>query len=131
MTGTVLVVEDEADILLMLRISLQTAGHRVIAAATGEEALGVFDRESPDAMVLDILLPGIDGWQVLEELRKSGRAPKLPVIVVSAYAKVDVARRVKEFGCRGYFIKPFSAEDLCRAVDDILRQASKEPQAER
>ena len=70
MSATILVVEDEVDLLFTIALSLELNGYRVVKAASGEEALTIVDEERPDAMVLDIRLPGIDGWEVIDRLRR-------------------------------------------------------------
>ena len=70
MKGTILVVEDEPDLMLTFRIVLQTAGYVVIKASTGEDALFAIETVVPDAVILDLRLPGIDGWQVLAAIRQ-------------------------------------------------------------
>jgi CheY-like chemotaxis protein len=111
-SATVLVVEDEADVMLTFRIVLQTAGYQVVEASTGEEALTILDTLVPDAMILDLLLPGIDGWQVLAAIRKAGHLAQTPIIVASANAHPDQRTRAEKFGCGAVFTKPFSAEQL-------------------
>ena len=120
MTRTVLVVEDEADILLGERIALEVAGYRVLTAASAEEALITLEREVPDLLVLDLRLPGMDGWGLLGRLKDMGLLPGLAVIVASADASIEGESQAKALGCRAYLTKPFSVEDLRRTVDVIL-----------
>jgi len=78
MSATVLVVEDEADVMLTFRIVLQTAGYKVVEACTGEDALALLESFVPDAMIVDLRLPGIDGWQVLASIRQAGLLAHTP-----------------------------------------------------
>jgi len=117
---TVLIVEDEADILMSLRIALELADYRVLGVASAEEALTVFDREAPDAMLLDIGLPGMDGWTLLEQLQSDTRRSTLPVIVVSAHADLASAGRATQLGCRAFLTKPFRVAELTRALDEVF-----------
>ncbi len=125
MTHTILVVEDEADLLLMLRVSLEVAGYRVIGVASGEEAIDVLQRETPDAIILDLLLPGIDGWEVLERLRDAGHFPRIPVVVASAHASPETKQRAMSLGCRGYLSKPLSIEALRTMLADLVADGGK------
>jgi CheY-like chemotaxis protein len=117
---TVLVVDDEPDILLATKLLLQDAGYRVIGARGGEEALQLVDAEQPDAMFLDLRMPGLDGWDVLEELRARSAIQSLAVIVLSAHADPRAIERSVELGARGYVRKPFRGADLTRALDEVL-----------
>lgn len=117
MSLRVLVVEDEADLRLSLGLALRVAGHEVWEAATGTEGLAYLEGAShpgglPDAMLLDLRLPDIDGWEVLAALDGRGLLPSLPVIVGSADADPEARRRAEVSGCLAYLVKPFEPEDL-------------------
>jgi CheY-like chemotaxis protein len=116
-TERILVVDDEADVLLSLRIVLETAGYDVVEAASGEDALAVIDETAPDLVVLDIVLPGIDGWAVLEAVRARG---DIPVILASANAHPGLRERAEASGAATLFTKPFGAEELRRTVERLL-----------
>jgi CheY-like chemotaxis protein len=120
MTQSVLVVEDEVDVMLTFRIILQTAGYAVIEASTGEDALTVLESTVPAAMILDLRLPGIDGWQVLATVRRLGLLQESPIMIASANAETEQRRRAAELGCEEMFIKPFSAEELLRTLSRVL-----------
>jgi CheY-like chemotaxis protein len=125
----VLVIEDEPDIMLTFRIILQTAGYLVIEAPTGEDALSTIEWMVPDAIILDLQLPGIDGWQVLETIQEQGLVPNTPIIIASANAEPDQHSRAGELGCFEVFSKPFSAEalreTLARVTSPSARAASR------
>ena len=87
MKGTILVVEDEPDLMLTFRIVLQTAGYVVIKASTGEDALSAIETVVPDAVILDLRLPGIDGWQVLAAIRRVDLFRNTPIVIASANAE--------------------------------------------
>lgn len=124
MAPTVLVVEDEPDLILMVRITLEHAGYEVLEAMTGEEALAILEDNSPDAVLLDIRLPGIDGWEVLERLRGAGRLDDLPVFMCSAHTGSITADKAVEAGCRGFITKPFSPDDLIATLERALPSAT-------
>jgi two-component system phosphate regulon response regulator PhoB len=111
-TATVLVVEDEVDLLFTIALSLELKGYRVVKAASGEEALVVVETGSPDAIVLDLRLPGIDGWEVLARLEKMGRFPQTPVVLLSAQVDAATAARAVRLGVHAHLAKPFSAAEL-------------------
>jgi pilus assembly protein CpaE len=123
MRGTVLVVEDEPDLMLTFRIVLQTAGYEVIRAPSGEDALRLLAKVVPDAVILDLRLPGIDGWQVLSAIRRADRLRSMPIVIASANAGAGERRRAQEFGCSEMLTKPFSAEELTNTLERVLTAA--------
>lgn len=114
----VLVVDDEPDILLLHRLNLEAAGHRVVLAADGVTALERIADERPDAVVLDVMMPVLDGWGVLERLRTQASPP--PVLVVSAKSAPQDLTRARELGARDYLTKPYDPDDLIRRVAALL-----------
>jgi CheY-like chemotaxis protein len=123
-SATVLVVEDEADIMLTLRLTLQIAGYRVVGVSTGEEALAFFAASPPDVTILDIGLPGIDGLEVVRQLRANPTHTDASLIVSSAHASGDVRRLTEALGCNAYLTKPYSTEELIRTVSSVLTTRS-------
>ena len=121
MTPSVLVVDDERALRTVLRTRLKLAGYRVVEADSGEDALEQLEREQPDVMLLDLRLPGIDGWGVLEQLRHDERLPGLRVVVVTAHGGPEVAGRARELGCRAVLQKPFALRELVSTLDQITR----------
>lgn len=120
MTSTVLVVDDERDIRLMLRFMLEGAGHSVIEAATGAEALTQLETRHPNLVLLDIRLPDMEGWDVMTNLRSNDELSTVPVLIMSAHSSGDFQDRATEEGSSGYLVKPFQEDVLLRAVDELL-----------
>jgi CheY-like chemotaxis protein/anti-sigma regulatory factor (Ser/Thr protein kinase) len=110
---TVVVVEDDRRSFDLLRVYLEAAGVRVVGARDGEEGLDTVRRLTPAGVVLDILLPGIDGWEVLAQLKTDSRTAPIPVIVVSM---LDERGRGSALGAAEYLVKPVSKEQLLAAV---------------
>jgi CheY-like chemotaxis protein len=113
----VLVVDDEGDIRMSVRLALQLAGYEVVEAATGEEAVRCVVEQSPDAVLLDLRLPDIDGWTVLERLEELGRFPQVPVVIGSADAAPASRHRALDAGCAGYLVKPFEPDALIALLE--------------
>jgi DNA-binding response OmpR family regulator len=114
----ILVVDDEPDILLLHRLNLEAAGHHVLLAADGVKALERIDADAPDVIVLDVMMPVLDGWGVLEALRSRGIGP--PVLVVSARsAQADVDHALS-MGAAGYLAKPFNTPALLEEVTKLV-----------
>jgi len=121
----ILVVDDEQSIVDVLSYNLVKAGHQPIVARDGEAALRLARAERPDLVILDLMLPGIDGLDVCREIRKEG---SLPVIMLTARDE-EIDRVVGlELGADDYVVKPFSVRELMARVKSVLRRASAPPQ---
>src|SRR5919109_3015082 len=116
----VLVVDDEADIRGLVRELLRRAGHDVIEATDGESGLKLFYAERPDLVVLDVSMPGLDGWQVLERIRELS---DVPVLMLTARAGELEKVRGLRAGADDYVTKPFARQELLARVDANLRRA--------
>lgn len=119
---TILVVEDEEPIALLLKVYLEKAGYRVYTAADGEEALARFDQVSPSLVLLDLVLPGQDGWAVLEGIRGRGSCP---VIMVTARGAVEERLRGLNRGADDYIPKPFDPDEVVARVQAVLRRPAR------
>ena len=118
----VLVVDDEASIRRILETRLSMIGYFVITACDGEEALSLFRREIPDLVILDVMMPKLDGYGVCQEIRKTS---DIPIIMLTALG--DVADRITglELGADDYVIKPFSPKELEARIRSVLRRVDK------
>jgi DNA-binding response OmpR family regulator len=123
----VLIVEDDPDTLVILRVNLQAAGIEPILAGDGRTAITRIEAEDPDAVLLDVLLPGIDGWTVLEELHEMG--DPVPVIVCSGKNNLSDIQRARELGAVAYLTKPFDIDRLVGAATEAVgvRQRVRQP----
>jgi two-component system response regulator VicR len=124
MNATILVVDDEPAIVDVLSYNLEKAHYRVVVAYDGEEAIEQARREKPDLMILDLMLPGLDGLEVCREIRREG---ELPIIMLTARDE-EIDRVVGlELGADDYVVKPFSVRELMARIKTVLRRASTEP----
>ncbi|WP_151703496.1 response regulator transcription factor [Nitrincola alkalilacustris] len=119
----VLVVDDEPNILLSLEFLMEQAGFDVFTADDGETALEVIDRERPDLVLLDISLPGISGFDVLEKIRSSDDFKKLQVIMLTAHGREVEREKGLALGADDYITKPFSTQALVNKVRNLLNEA--------
>jgi two-component system phosphate regulon response regulator PhoB len=125
---TVLVVEDEQDILDLVSYNLEQADFRVVTATDGLAALEVLQREQPDLVVLDLMLPKLDGKEVCRRIRQDDATRNLPVIMLTAKAE-EVDRIVGfELGADDYITKPFSPRELTLRVSAIIRRIQGHPE---
>ena len=115
---TVLIVDDEPDVLLTLRMILESEGFDPSLAADGETALRRIDEEHPDLVVLDIMMPVLDGWFVLAEL--AGRAKRPGIVVCSAKTSETDRVRARELAADEYVTKPFEPDDLVAVIRTVL-----------
>jgi DNA-binding response OmpR family regulator len=126
---SVLVVEDDASIMLGLKINLEAEGYVVLAAEDGEQGLTLARSEHPDLVILDVMLPRRNGFQVLQTLRREGLA--MPIIVLSARTgEMDKVTGL-ELGAEDYVAKPFSLAELLARVRAALRRGPRPVQAQR
>jgi two-component system, OmpR family, alkaline phosphatase synthesis response regulator PhoP len=120
MSARVLVVEDEPDIMLTIRLALQADGYEIVGAGSGEDALAIFAENPPDVTVLDVALPGIDGLEVVRRIRADPRLAAARIIVTSAHVSGDVRRLAQALGCSAYLTKPFSTQELSATLIRVL-----------
>ncbi len=126
MSETILVVDDEPPIVDLLVYNLERAHYRVLVAYDGLQALDIARREQPDLIVLDLMLPGLDGLDVCRELRKTGDVP----IVMLTARDAEVDRVVGlELGADDYVVKPFSVRELMVRIKNVLRRVHPRPEA--
>jgi two-component system phosphate regulon response regulator PhoB len=122
----ILVVDDEEDILELVRYNLSREGFQVDCAATGEDALKKADAESVDLIILDLMLPGINGLEVAKNLKKNAQTQQIPIIMLTAKGEeADVVAGL-EIGADDYVTKPFSPRVLSARVRAVLRRRSME-----
>ena len=123
----ILVVDDEPDILELVRYNLTRNNYEMVDVASGEEALTSVRRALPDLVVLDLMLPGIDGLEVCRRLKNDARTSAIPVIILSAKGEeADVVTGL-ELGADDYLTKPFSPRVLLARIKAVLRRQQSEP----
>jgi PleD family two-component response regulator len=108
----VLVADDDKNIINIIRYSIDSDQFEVIEAANGKEALGMVFSRSPDILILDIMMPEMDGYRVCEELKEHDSTKNLPIIILSAKASVDDKVKAMGLGIDDYMIKPFDPREL-------------------
>jgi DNA-binding response OmpR family regulator len=120
--ATILVVDDEPDIRALVQLNLELDGHRVLTAGNGNEALAILGDELPDVMLLDLNMPELDGWAVLQRIKEAGDADvsRIPVLMLTAYDTADNRVRGGIEGAIRYLTKPFSPDALRQEVHGAL-----------
>jgi DNA-binding response OmpR family regulator len=127
--ATLLVVEDIPDILTLLKATLEFKGYRVITARDGQEALEIIERESPAVIVTDILMPRLDGFNLVHRLRLNSQTRDIPVIFLSAtYVAPEDKAFALSLGVTRFIEKPVNFEEFLPAVSDLLKYNEKSSQ---
>ncbi len=123
MPKTVLIVDDEPNIVVPIEFLMEQNGYSVLVAGSGEEALEIIAKHNPDLVLLDIMLPGIDGYEVCEIIRLDPKWQKIKIIFLTAKGRdVDVAKGMV-LGADAYVIKPFSNVDIIENVRKLLNDS--------
>lgn len=120
MSGQILIVEDEHNIVLPLQFSLEQKGYAVAVARSGEEALAMIPGYRPDLILLDIMLPGIDGYEVCQKIRENSGLDNVKIVYLSAMGRdIDVSKGIA-LAADDYIIKPFSIADVMMKIVELL-----------
>ncbi len=125
--NTILVVDDDKNICELLRLYLEKEGYAVTLAFDGQEGLDKFRAQTPDLILLDVMMPNMDGWQVCREIRKTSQCP-----IIMLTAKSETIDKVLglELGADDYVVKPFDSKEVVARIKAILRRTSLAPEAE-
>ncbi len=127
MSDTVLVVDDEEPMLRFIETLLKRKGFEVVKAYTGEDALRKAYKHQPDAVLLDVYIPGMDGWEICRRLREMS---DVPILFLSSHNDVNDVVRALESGADDYIVKPFDNEELVARIRAHLRRAPRAPSQE-
>ena len=121
----VLVADDEPPIRLLCEVNLAVAGMDVIQAADGEEAIQLARSAAPDLILLDLMMPRVDGWTVAEELSADEQTRDIPIVFLTARTTPDDRRRAEELGALGYVLKPFDPVRLAPLVTGVVERCAR------
>jgi CheY-like chemotaxis protein len=117
---SVLVVDDEQSIRMLCRVNLGASGMTVLEAGSGEEGLELARREQPDIILLDVMMPGLDGWDVARELAEDKQTREIPVVFLTARADPGDRRHGQQLGGLGYIVKPFDPVGIGEVIENVL-----------
>lgn len=116
----ILITDDDPVILRLLQVNLELEGYDVLLAHHGEEAYEIAQAEHPDLVILDIMMPKLDGYQTCEKLKATDSTKDIPVVFLSAKAQQTDIERGKSFGVAEYLTKPFDPSDLLEVVERLV-----------
>ena len=121
MKRTILIIEDNEQNLYLATFLLEQSGFRVVAARSGPEGIALASQSAPDLILLDIQLPGMDGYAVAQELRMKPELKDVPIVAVTSYAMVGDRERTLAAGCSGYLEKPINPDTFKGEIEKFLK----------
>lgn len=120
MTKRILIVDNEPHMQRLLEFTLRKSGATVVTAGSGEEALALLRAQPVDLMIIDYLMPGLDGFQVIQAIRSDATLRALPIIMMTSRGQTDVREAASGLGIAAFFTKPFSPTDLLAEIRRLL-----------
>lgn len=123
----IMVVEDDEELNEILHYNLTRAGYRTTQVWNGEEAKRAIEADPPDLLLLDIMLPGADGWEVCRFLADSERLKDIPIIIFTAKSAREDFDQARQFNLAGFFTKPYATADVLRHVEKVLSNRALGP----
>lgn len=124
---TILAVDDEMDVLLIVKTALECEGYKVITASNGFEALAAAEDQKPDLIVLDIMMPEMNGFEVLDNLRKNDSTLNIPVIMLTGVSEMVKKKEALDKGITYYINKPFDYQQLISKVKMAIEERNSDP----
>lgn len=124
LVAKILVIDDDPDLRMILRRILEAHGHEVILGEDGLRGLAVAQRQRPDAIVLDVMMPVMDGFEVLDRLQRDDRTLHVPVVMLTALAVNDARERCEEAGAASFVEKPYDPTDLVTTIERVVAAAA-------
>jgi len=113
-------VDDEEDMVFVMRVRLRAMGYEVDTSYSGEKCLEYLKNQKPDLVLLDIMLPGLSGFDVCKEIKKDPSLKEIPVLMLTAKSGEQDIQKAKEAGAQDYLIKPFEADELSKKIKICL-----------
>ena len=127
MASTILLADDDLNIRTVVQLYLEKEGYQVRCFSRGDDALNAFRREPPDMVILDVMMPGMDGWEVLKSIRRTSR---IPIIMLTAKDETFDKVLGLELGADDYITKPFDSKELVARVKAVLRRTHQEEESD-
>ena len=128
-TKTILVVEDNSDLRMLLKVHLKILRYESIFAANGQQAVNMAASQKPDLILMDIILPEMDGLEATRLIRKDSKSSSIPILAVTALSGPKAKEACLKYGCNDYIPKPFTVEELGTRIESLLEQDSPRPRS--
>jgi len=116
----ILIVDDKLEVVELVKATLEGEEYQIIDASDGREALEKIGKEKPDLVLLDIIMPKMDGFEVLSEVKKNPKTKEIPIIMLTAKGQKLDKDKGRELGAQDYIVKPFSPSHLLRKIEEVL-----------
>jgi DNA-binding response OmpR family regulator len=124
MLEQILIVDDTQEVLDIVQLILDMKGYSTLTAKSGAECLEILNKQHVDLILLDIIMPEIDGWEVLRQLKIQGETGAIPIVILSAKTQsIDKMLGLKVFGASDYLTKPFTTDDLLEKISKVLGES--------
>jgi len=117
----ILIVDDNPDLTAVLKVRLEAFGYKVVTADNGHKCLEKVREEKPDLILLDILMPSMDGFQTLKELKEDAKTKSIPVIMLTAKDQLSDVAKANDLGARDYIVKPFDYRVMLEKIKKVLK----------
>lgn len=118
----ILVVDDEPDSLMTLSMALKSLGYVVLGALNGKEGLKLFKEEKPDLVILDVVMPLMDGWEVLKKIKAGFKSKRVPVILITGKTEEESKEKGYRYKADFYVTKPYDLKHLILTIEDMLKE---------
>ena len=122
----ILAVDDEPDVLKLVEMALKVEGYKVIKATNGKEALELANKEKPDAILLDIMMPEMDGMEVFKRLKEKDETSQIPIIMVTGVSDRKSIKKLLDKGVNYYIIQPFDFTDLASKIGIAIKESEED-----
>ncbi len=127
--SNILIIDDSMDLRTVLAMSLQKAGHHVLESGDGEDGIRLAEEKHPDLVLLDVMMPKLDGWQVCHRLKNNPLTETIPVILLTSMDQKMDELRGYESGADAYVFKPWNLEQLLMSIDTLVTNRKASPRA--
>lgn len=119
--ASILIVDDEPEIRFLTRLMLEKAGHSVIEAADGDEGLRILENDKPDLILLDVMMPGLKGWEICKKIKADRETRDIPVVMFTVRTSKESKERSRKCGAEAHIDKPFDRKELLNVVNGLLK----------
>ena len=122
----ILAVDDESDVLMIVRTALEAEAYEVVTAGNGVDALALADEQEFDLILLDVMMPGMDGFEVMRRLRERAKTRETPIVMLTGLAEKSMVKQALDLGVSHYIIKPFEFQEFLQVIQKALVEDSED-----
>ena len=122
----ILAIDDESDVLMIVRTALEAEAYEVATATNGVDALALADEQDFDLILLDVMMPGMDGFEVMRRLREQEKTRKTPIVMLTGLAEKSMVKQALDLGVSHYIVKPFEFQEFLQVIDRALAEDNED-----